>query len=141
MSGFGCAERWDEITDTSSTNNDNTPTSQTVEVTDYNLKKVLAFEAGKTSSLNTDNATLDGITLTLDDLDEISVCDEACNMEDNFLICCYNEYMYQYRNNMLKPSGSIIKKNIIKKNIINILPKKFLPSRTAVSVAAFGKKS
>ena len=74
-------------------------------------------------------------------LDEISVCDEACNMEDNFLICCYNEYMYQYRNNMLKPSGSIIKKNIIKKNIINILPKNFLPSRTAVPVAAFGKKS
>ncbi len=74
-------------------------------------------------------------------LDEISVCDEACNMEDNFLICCYNEYMYKYRNNMLKPSGSIIKKNII-----NILPKKFipqqfLPNQTAASVAAFGKKS
>ena len=73
-------------------------------------------------------------------LDEIPVDEDMCDMEDNFLVSCYNEYMYQYRNNMLKPSGSIIKKTIY-----NILPKQFIPQQflptPIVSVAAFGKKS
>ena len=73
-------------------------------------------------------------------LDNIPIDEDICDMEDNFLISCYNEYMYQYRNNMLKPSGSIIKETIIKETINKILQKKFLPIRS-VSVAAFGKKS
>ena len=71
-------------------------------------------------------------------LDEIPVDEDMCDMEDNFLVSCYNEYMYQYRHNMLKPNRSIIKKSIIKKNINNILPKQFIP---IIPVAAFGKKS
>tara|TARA_B100001063_G_scaffold77324_1_gene71810 strand:+ start:3760 stop:4128 length:369 start_codon:yes stop_codon:yes gene_type:complete len=73
-------------------------------------------------------------------LDNIPIDEDICDMEDNFLISCYNEYMYQYRNNMLKPSGSIIKETIIKETINKILQKQFLPIRP-VSVAAFGKKS
>ena len=73
-------------------------------------------------------------------LDNIPIDEEMCDMEDNFLISCYNEYMYQYRNNMLKPSGSIIKETINK-----ILPKKFIPQQflpiRSVPVAGFGKKS
>lgn len=75
-------------------------------------------------------------------LDEISVCDEACNMEDNFLIRCYNEYMYKYRNNIPKPSKSIykiIKESVTKKYVSN-LPKPFLTPEDK-RVAAFGKKS
>ena len=71
-------------------------------------------------------------------LDEIPVDEDICDMEDNFLVSCYNEYMYQYRHNMLKPNRSIIKKSIIKKTINNILPKQFIP---IIPVAAFGKKS
>jgi len=73
-------------------------------------------------------------------LDNIPIDEDICDMEDNFLISCYNEYMYQYRNNMLKPSGSIIKETIIKETINKILQKQFLPI-LPVSVSAFGKKS
>ena len=71
-------------------------------------------------------------------LDEIPVDEDMCDMEDNFLVSCYNEYMYQYRHNMLKPSG----RSIIKKNN-NILPKQFIPKQfiPIIPVAAFGKKS
>ena len=73
-------------------------------------------------------------------LDNIPIDEDICDMEDNFLISCYNEYMYQYRNNMLKPSGSIIKETIIKETINKILQKQFLPILPG-SVSAFGKKS
>lgn len=68
-------------------------------------------------------------------LDNIPIDEDMCDMEDNFLVSCYNEYMYQYRNNMLKSNRSIIKETINK-----FIPQQFLPIRT-VSVRAFGKKS
>ena len=73
-------------------------------------------------------------------LDNIPIDEDMCDMEDNFLISCYNEYMYQYRNNMLKPSGSIIKETINKILPKQFIPRQFLPIRS-VPVAAFGKKS
>ena len=73
-------------------------------------------------------------------LDNIPIDEDMCDMEDNFLISCYNEYMYQYRNNMLKPSGSIIKETINKILPKQFIPRQFLPIRK-VPVAAFGKKS
>tara|TARA_X000000950_G_scaffold279630_1_gene372723 strand:- start:2651 stop:3004 length:354 start_codon:yes stop_codon:yes gene_type:complete len=68
-------------------------------------------------------------------LDNIPIDEEMCDIEDNFLISCYNEYMYHYRNNMIKPNRSSIKETIKE-----IIPQQFLPIRT-VPVAAFGKKS
>ena len=47
-------------------------------------------------------------------LDNIPIDEDMCDMEDNFLVSCYNEYMYQYRNNMLKSSGALLKKLLIK---------------------------
>jgi hypothetical protein len=73
-------------------------------------------------------------------LDNIPIDEDMCDMEDNFLISCYYEYMYQYRNNMLKPSGSIIKETINKILAKQFIPQQFLPTRS-VSVASFGKKS
>ena len=66
-------------------------------------------------------------------LDNIPIDEDMCDMEDNFLVSCYNEYMYQYRNNMLKSNRSIIKETINK-----FIQLKFPPM---VSVSAFGKKS
>ena len=74
-------------------------------------------------------------------LDNIPIDEDMCDMEDNFLISCYNEYMYQYRNNMLKPSKTIsskISKNI-KKSIYSFNPISF--NKNKVPVAGFGKKS
>ena len=68
-------------------------------------------------------------------LDNIPIDEDMCDMEDNFLVSCYNEYMYQYRNNILKPNRSSIKETIKQ-----FIPLKFLPTRT-VQVAAFGNKS
>lgn len=66
-------------------------------------------------------------------LDNIPIDEDMCDMEDNFLVSCYNEYMYQYRNNMLKSNISIIKET--NKQFISL---KFSPM---VPVRAFGKKS
>ena len=76
-------------------------------------------------------------------LDELPEYDEMCDMEDNFLICSYNEYMYEYRNNLLeknnkrlpnKPIKIISKKNTNTPFVIPIPIKSVLP-------ASFGKKS
>ena len=77
-------------------------------------------------------------------LDELPEYDEMCDMEDNFLICSYNEYMYQYRNNLLKKNNKrlpiktnkIIKESF-KKSINTPLP---VPINSSLR-AAFGKKS
>tara|TARA_B100001758_G_C18137076_1_gene466950 strand:- start:108 stop:530 length:423 start_codon:yes stop_codon:yes gene_type:complete len=47
-------------------------------------------------------------------LDKISDYGEMCNQEDNFLICCYNEYMYKYRNNLLKKNNKRLLNETIK---------------------------
>ena len=66
-------------------------------------------------------------------LDNIPIDEDMCDMEDNFLVSCYNEYIYQYRNNMLISNRSIIRETINKSIPLKILP--------MVSVRAFGKKS
>ena len=69
-------------------------------------------------------------------LDELPDDDDMCDMEDNFLICSYKEYMYQYRNNLFKKNNKRFKpiKKISKNNytpmFMNMIP-----------VASFGKKS
>ena len=73
-------------------------------------------------------------------LDNIPIDEDMCDMEDNFLISCYYEYMYQYRNNTLRPSRTIssnISKNI-KKSIYSFIP---IPFNKKVTVAGFGNKS
>lgn len=81
-------------------------------------------------------------------LDNIPIDEDMCDMEDNFLVSCYNEYIYQHRNNILKSNKPIYDK--IEKTVINFLPKAFLskqflsekisPNRT-IQVSGFGKKS
>lgn len=73
-------------------------------------------------------------------LDNIPKDEDMCDMEDNFLVSCYNEYIYQYRNNMLKPTRSSIKETINKILPKQFIPEQFLPNRT-IQVAAFGNKS
>ena len=70
-------------------------------------------------------------------LDNIPIDDEMCDMEDNFLVSCYYEYMYQHRNNMLKSSRTISK--TIKNSINSFIKIPF--KKKQVPVAAFGKKS
>ena len=73
-------------------------------------------------------------------LDELPEYDEMCDMEDNFLICSYNEYMYQYRNNLLKKNNKrppIKTDKIIKEYTNTPLP----VSINSSLPAAFGKKS
>tara|TARA_B100000902_G_C27097933_1_gene807253 strand:- start:382 stop:741 length:360 start_codon:yes stop_codon:yes gene_type:complete len=70
-------------------------------------------------------------------LDNIPIDEEMCDMEDNFLVSCYYEYMYQYRNNMLKSSRNISK--TIKNSINSFIQIPF--KKYQVPVAAFGKKS
>jgi|TARA_Y100000992_G_scaffold110503_1_gene71927 hypothetical protein len=69
-------------------------------------------------------------------LDNIPIDEDMCDMEDNFLVSCYNEYMYQYRNNMLKPN-----KPIYKKNVINFIHNPFTSRMKLIRASAFGKKS
>ena len=73
-------------------------------------------------------------------LDNIPIDEDMCDMEDNFLISCYNEYMYQFRNNTLHPSMSISSKisKDFKKSIYSFKPIPF--KKTKVAVAGFGKK-
>jgi hypothetical protein len=74
-------------------------------------------------------------------LDELPEYDEMCDMEDNFLICSYNEYMYEYRNNLLEKNNKRIP------NKPKIISKKYTNRPIGLStpilypVAAFGKKS
>ena len=70
-------------------------------------------------------------------LDNIPIDEEMCDMEDNFLVSCYYEYMYQHRNNMLKSSRTISTR--IKKGINSFIQIPF--NKFNVPVAAFGKKS
>tara|TARA_B100001094_G_C17522271_1_gene480736 strand:- start:35 stop:400 length:366 start_codon:yes stop_codon:yes gene_type:complete len=73
-------------------------------------------------------------------LDELPEYDEMCDMEDNFLICSYNEYMYKYRNNLLKKDKKRLPNKTIKKSFkeyTNTLVSRDSP----LPVAAFGKKS